>query len=658
MYERKLPPVPEGLTLEDLGLGNTAYYSLRRFGIKTSDDLRNCTIGKVLSITGFGAKSLLDLLTSLESAESRGRSPSRLLPGSDYRIAVTRPLGTVGPIVQPTPQLNRKLTRQAQRMRRRPYSRLIRRDDPRLGNLIRALIGILSSRDPRLSGKKVTLFDIADYLARRSRDPAEPTSVVNLLRRIDREVNTLCQMRLEDELWAIAVGTADERRAHIVCKLFGWDGRGGCTLQAVGDEVGLTRERIRQIRKKITDTLVRRKVFAPTLDRCLRIASKHFPDPAEIASQFARQGLTRCEFRLEGIAKACELLRRCTKFSVDIMAAISTRIGSAGRKAAEHWGVASVSDITNRVARETSQEVSADLTRRIMQAQPGFQWLDESTGWFWLSNSRRNRLINQIAKILSVARRVTVSELREGVSRHYRTKGFAPPRRVLLELCRQIQGYRVEGETVSTEVPIEFGKALAKTERTMAQVLRDHGHVMRRSDFEGMCIGLGMNRTTFYIYLDNSPIITKYAPGVYGLRGSSVTPAEIQALISERKHQKVMIDSGWTLDGKIWIAAKLSRATLTTGVLGIPAGMKRFVQGQFTLRADDAMTVGTLGARGGSAWGLGPFFAQRGGEPGDYLTIAFDLKARIAVVRIGDESILDRFRRGEEAPGNEDIAMA
>ena len=47
--------------------------------------------------------------------------------------------------------------------------------------------------------------------------------------------------------------------------------------------------------------------------------------------------------------------------------------------------------------------------------------------------------------------------------------------------------------------------------------------------------------------------------------------------------------------------------------------------------------VGNLVAKDTSVWGLGPFFRRRGGEPGDTLTIRFDLKGRVAVVELGDE---------------------
>jgi len=82
---------------------------------------------------------------------------------------------------------------------------------------------------------------------------------------------------------------------------------------------------------------------------------------------------------------------------------------------------------------------------------------------------------------------------------------------------------------------------------------------------------------------------------------------------------------------------------LTSGVVGVPSALKRFLQGKFTIMTSDNSHVGTLVAKDNSAWGLGPFFARRGGETGDYLEIKFKPSQRVAIVQIGDESLADQF---------------
>jgi len=99
-------------------------------------------------------------------------------------------------------------------------------------------------------------------------------------------------------------------------------------------------------------------------------------------------------------------------------------------------------------------------------------------------------------------------------------------------------------------------------------------------------------------------------------------------------------------DRKLRIVYRLSASILSNGIVGVPAALKTFLQGKFSLVTADDQPVGTLVAKGHTAWGLGPFFRRRGGEAGDYLSVVFDLTKRIAVVQIGETSLAEEL----EAP--------
>lgn len=132
-------------------------------------------------------------------------------------------------------------------------------------------------------------------------------------------------------------------------------------------------------------------------------------------------------------------------------------------------------------------------------------------------------------------------------------------------------------------------------------------------------------------------VIERFAQGVYGLRGSAVPPGLAESLAPRRSKSKLIRDYGWKDDGRIEVCYRLSKAVLSNGIVSIPAGIRQYVQGRFKLKTADGVEVGNLVAKDTSAWGLGPFFRRRGGEPGDLLTIRFDLKQRFAVVELGDE---------------------
>jgi hypothetical protein len=264
------------------------------------------------------------------------------------------------------------------------------------------------------------------------------------------------------------------------------------------------------------------------------------------------------------------------------------------KKSISKWGVASVDDILFKVKDLRGYTEDRSLIITVLNMIKGFRWLDNENGWFWLSSVPRNRVSSQIKKILSVSNTIDISELRAGVARHHRMEGFSPPRRVLLELCRHISWCQVDGSTITSSSPLNWKEVLADIEGTLCSILKEHGPVMRREALEEICLNSGMNHGTFYAHLSYSPIIAKYAAGVYGLRGSRIYPGYIESLIPPRKIYKILEDFGWTNEGKIWLALKLSKATIHSGVFNVPSAMKEFLQGNYTLKTVGDTFIGEL----------------------------------------------------------------
>ena len=124
-------------------------------------------------------------------------------------------------------------------------------------------------------------------------------------------------------------------------------------------------------------------------------------------------------------------------------------------------------------------------------------------------------------KILSVANPIDILELWAGIGRDFRMKGFSPPKRVLLEFCRQAPGLQVNDETVHAEPGVHSDDVLGQTEIDIVHMLSEHGGTMATSEFKSVCLGMGVNRSTFYQNLVRSPIISRYGDHLYGLIGSS-----------------------------------------------------------------------------------------------------------------------------------------
>jgi hypothetical protein len=417
---------------------------------------------------------------------------------------------------------------------------------------------------------------------------------------------------------------------------------------------------VRQLERRFTDTTEGSKVWTPVLDKVLKAIRDAAPARVEDAGQLlSDKALVDGPFAIESLLGAARLFGREAGFGLDRESGVIFRDGSGlsprlvsseARRLTTHWGAATVDALAAELADRCDGDVDAALLRVLLTTVPELRWLDDDKEWFWVKGTNRNRLLNQVEKIMSVAGSIEIGELREGVGRFHRMGGFRPPREVLARLCEQSGLYFRDGDLI-TEGPglRPWDEVLGQTvEGRIAEALFEHGPVMRRDDLERIVVAeRGVNRSSFYVYLGYSPIIARYAPGVYGLRGARVTAGEVNALIPPRVRQQRLVDHGWTADGRVWIAYKMSATAVQAGVLSVPAALEDFLSGSYLLSSDDDRPIGTLVVKGNHMWGVGPFYRRWGVEEGDHVVVTVDINQRRATVMAGGEEVLLRFQEGE-----------
>lgn len=554
-------------------------------------------------------------------------------------------------------------------------------------------VGVIDPDDVRLRYLLPNLYDFSGSDGTLAKITEEAISVVmtdgdaesTTLYRLKSQLIEYAQYTLEDELKSIVFfacvsktilkqlwqGLAPEpsvlkqnlRNVDIVLKYFGWDGQGGATLQETAEFYGLTRERVRQICKQTTNRLESKKTFAPVLDRAITFINLRLPVPADdIARSLSTEGLTYQPFGIEGIFHAAEMLGRDLPFRLECKASgkphsyeqrwifstgeddVINLALSLAAKLVRHWGAATLADVIEQVRQASDTHWEDQTIRDCIVLKSDFKWLDEATGWFWLSANNKNPLIKRIRKVLSVTERIDVSELRSAISRDYRMEGFSPPRRVLIALCRQIPGIIVEGCIISSHHKLDWKQVLNTTEATIVGILKSHGQVIARADLETQCVNAGMNRSTFYMYLGNSTVVAQYARGVYGLPGESIEPGVIESISPNMSRRtRVLKDYGWTVKGNIWVGYILSEAMFQNGAFSIPSALKEHLQGEFRIQSGDGTLLGMITIKDNSAWGLRSFFSRRGGEAGDHIAMVFNARSREVTIRIGSAEILEAF---------------
>jgi hypothetical protein len=622
--ERHLPRLPQGTRLEDLMLENRTYNCLRqeKFSERPQDLCRR-TVGQMLSIKAFGAKCLLDLLTSMETIAARQGNPDE------------------------------ELTAEAEALGKIPEARNVYFSDVRLGPVLRPL-----------DTDATTVGEFVERVLRRRADPADPVRFSDHLRRLRHAIEAATRLTLEEELMAIIPPADCDRDRQIVAEYCGWSGGGKRTLEQLGKKFGLSRERIRQVCIRAVKRHRGTKVFAPVLDRTLAFLARRLPAPAEeLEAELISAGLSACGLSLEAVREAAEFLSRDPGFAVARidgrrlavqpgMAAVPQVIAQTARRSVLSYGVGTMSEVAAEVASRLSIKVDRKLVRVTLAVLDDFQWLGRSRDWFQLESVPQYGLRNMIEKVLSVVSKIDVSKLRPAIARYRRSGRNVPPPAVLLEFCRQLPDVRVEGNVVIAEKPRDWRETLAGIEAGMVRVLKEHGPVMERGQLEKRCLDDGMNCFSFNAIVMCSPVIVQYGRSVYGLLGSKPAAKTIRSLAARKPGvatSRVLRDYGRTAEGTVYLAYRLSKASISGGVITMPAAMRELISGKFVIRTLDGRAAGLLVSKKGCAWGLGPVLRRHRAQPGDHLLILLDTTEREAFFRLGDADILESVGRDELA---------
>jgi hypothetical protein len=125
-----------------------------------------------------------------------------------------------------------------------------------------------------------------------------------------------------------------------------------------------------------------------------------------------------------------------------------------------------------------------------------------------------------VTKLLSVAPRIHVGEMRAALANDHRVKGFAAPKSVVLEFCCSACNCDLNGDYLVANRAPSAAEVLSEAEQLAYSILLNDGPFLDRGDFERKCVERGMNRNTFAAYVRRLPILARCGHGVYGLRGS------------------------------------------------------------------------------------------------------------------------------------------
>lgn len=232
-------------------------------------------------------------------------------------------------------------------------------------------------------------------------------------------------------LSAIPSDELNERNINITFQHYGWDGKGGCSMQDVGEQYFLTRERVRQVATKCSRQMAEKAdQHLSTLPGMLSIINQLAPASAErIETHLKDHGLG--DDALEGVLNAAKQfnrtgkhLRVATEFGkrfviLPDMEGSAAKVLAKARKMTSNVGMTSIRELLCQVP-GIPEPQALDYIRDVIGIREDAVWLDEEREWVWLSKTPRNRLITCLHRMLSTFSSITLDGIQQGANRYYR----------------------------------------------------------------------------------------------------------------------------------------------------------------------------------------------------------------------------------------------
>lgn len=603
--------------------------ALLELGLQDKDDLSYLTVATVADAPGLGVRGILEFLAVAESV----KGPLRPAANLEKKV------------------VSRKLKQQVNQISKKRWASKIYEHDPRMRDFVININIHLAEHDP-------TVKQLAEILSKEPLVPFDSKNISKEFRRLSNKANELTKKTLKTEITQIIESiVANPRTSQIIVSRIGADGAGPKTLDEVGKAAGITRERVRQIEAKFLTKLHQQlPAWTPVLDKAINLVSRSSPiSEKELQKLMKQQGLIWGTYSIDSLKSVAAIFEKDLDIEFDSeKGLVATKefielvpqINRVAVSSITHWGATTVSELGFELKKK-GLEVEESQIIRALEYRDDLAWLNLKEGWFWLKKAPKNRILNYVEKIMSVAGQIEMNELRNGTGRWHRIYGYRLPKNILLALCLSTGLYTFEDDRLrgGDKLP-DWNDVLTEGEKTIVGILFDNDNVMRRVDIEEKAVAMGLNRGSFYTYLIYSPVLERFAPGVYGLRGAPVTAARIEALIPQRQRaRRIFRDNGWTQNGNMWLAYKVSRSSATSGVVGVPSVLAKSILGSYRLHTETGEPVGTITTRNSNMWGLSRFYRKWGIEVGDHIVVEFDSKTKSATVYAGDEELLSRFQK-------------
>lgn len=448
------------------------------------------------------------------------------------------------------------------------------------------------------------------------------------------------------------------------------------TLQSIGDELGVTRERVRQIASReariVRSAVLPRVTVVPSLgllpiriqtalliafDRGMQLSLRAWEseirdsgllgawttigaedidlfDALVAIVWYLSSGDNPMIVLSEPLILALNAARGGSRdVPVETMlagTAISRKTRAAIRRHNAFSGAVNV--------RWLSTELNVDtvsLCRDVMAL--GFIVL--SSDWYWREDpvgsiTRKNVFHRAVCKMLQFCGPLTVEEICGGLRCAVRRQRYpvAPPS--LMERLLVANGYRLEDGLVSYEG--ELAMLLSKGERAILDCIQGRGRVVNHNELCRAFLDAGLSLPLLYSTLRCSPLFERVGHGCVKLRGMPVHQHDLDRARRTLARQTSRADVSYDRSGRISITVVVSDLCLAAGTM-TASGLPSFAAAGDWPCIVKGSYCGSLRVSRSSFRHLSQAYAQLEVHPGDKVTFHFDVPQHMVTLETSND---------------------
>ena len=485
------------------------------------------------------------------------------------------------------------------------------------------------------------------------------------------------QVTLEDEIEALFkyLEVKSPRNITIFKRRLGLDGKGGETLEEIGSGYGVTRERVRQIEKKVKRKFNRKLLIALSkLDAIKKyLASISLKPLSELSTVFVDRGWTQKPFDVRGIIElynllshnessfdACEIarlpgsnewyfFRGSTKSLISGIRSEISRISSSR-------GFFRLSDLDRDFCRLQINSTERRLISDIVDEFDDIACLDEATGSYFIPE-KRNRLQNAILKCLYSFRPIKPNRIKDGLRRYPRLQRI-PSTSELVSFCKAHPDFFVQDGLIGTNLPLSPEDTFSKTEHYFINCFKDPAAVLTFEQMKRLCLREGMNPVSFYLLSKRTPVLESDGNRNYALRGNPLDPFKLDIGnsgfdLNSLKDALTDLKHGVSEDGYDWVSFSLNVAIIDTGAVQLPTEFMSRLSPETRLINSEGDLLGKTKRLNENITGLRNILEDKGAESGDHVILVYNHLLDKMLIEVGSN---ERIEQSKEAGAFEDIS--